>query len=274
MHTYKWLAIETSTDMLSLAIASTHGDTSEVWTYTSQGGAKSSQLVLPEIVRLMEDAQIGFTDLTAVVFGKGPGSFTGLRTACSVAQGLAFGAGVPVLPIDTLLAVAEEARYQIAQKQQQQKQHQKQHQQLEHLEHLEHLEQLPEQTQRFFVAMDARMDQVYTAAYEWRSAWQCVQAPSVQSPEDICVPTEWKDLDFTTVGNAWDAFATRWPTTLSVKHMHATPTAQASLRLAPIAFEQGLAVLPEQALPIYIRDKVAQTTQEREQLKLISTIST
>jgi len=265
MHTYKWLAIETSTDILSLAIASTQGDSSEVWTHTSQGGAQSSQLVLPEIVRLMDGAQIGFTDLTAVVFGKGPGSFTGLRTACSVAQGLAFGAGVPVLPIDTLLAVAEDARDQSLQQQQQQKQHQTQHHQIE---------QLPEQTQRFFVAMDARMDQVYTAAYEWRSEWQCVQAPSVQSPEDICLPTEWKDLDFTTVGNAWDAFATRWSTTLSVKHMHATPTAQALLRLAPIAFEQGLAVLPEQALPIYIRDKVAQTTQEREQLKLIPTIST
>ena len=261
MHTYKWLAIETSTDMLSLAIASTQGDTSEVWGHTSQGGAKSSQLVLPEIVRLMEEAQIRFTDLTAVVFGKGPGSFTGLRTACSVAQGLAFGAGVPVLPIDTLLAVAEDARYQSAQQKQQQTQQQQQ------------LEQLPEEAKRFFVAMDARMDQVYTAAYEWRSEWQCVQAPSVQSPEDICVPTEWKDLDFTTSGNAWDAFATRWPTTLSVKHMHAMPTAQALLRLAPVAFEQGLAVPPEQALPIYIRDKVAQTTQEREQLKLTSTIS-
>jgi len=270
MHTYKWLAIETSTDMLSLAIASTHGDTSEVWVHTSQGGAQSSQQVLPEIVRLMEGAQIGFTDLTAVVFGKGPGSFTGLRTACSVAQGLAFGAGVPVLPIDTLLAVAEDARHQSLQQQQQQKQHQTRHQQLEQLEQLE---QLPEEAQRFFVAMDARMDQVYTAAYEWRSEWQCVQAPSVLSPEDICVPTEWKNLDFTTAGNAWDAFATR-PTTLSVKHMHAMPTAQALLRLSPITFEQGLAVPPEQALPIYIRDKVAQTTQEREQLKLISTIST
>ena len=262
MHTYKWLAIETSTDMLSLAITSTQGDTSEVWGHTSQGGAKSSQLVLPEIVRLMEEAQIRFTDLTAVVFGKGPGSFTGLRTACSVAQGLAFGAGVPVLPIDTLLAVAEDARYQSAQQKQQQTQQQQQ------------LEQLPEEAKRFFVAMDARMDQVYTAAYEWRSEWQCVQSPSVQSPEDICVPTEWKDLDFITVGNAWDAFATRWPNALSSKHMHAMPTAQALLRLAPIAFEQGLDVLPEQALPIYIRDKVAQTTLEREQLKLATTIST
>ena len=265
MHTYKWLAIETSTDMLSLAIASTQGDKSQVWAHTSQGGAKSSQLVLPEIVRLMEEAQIRFTDLTAVVFGKGPGSFTGLRTACSVAQGLAFGAGISVLPIDTLLAVAEDARYQSTQQLQQQIQYQTHHQQLE---------QLPEEAQRFFVAMDARMDQVYTAAYEWRSDWQCVQAPSVNSPENISVPTEWKDLAFTTVGNARGAFAARWPAELSGKHMHAMPTAQALLRLSPVAFGQGLAVQPEDALPLYIRDKVAQTTQERAQLKLATTIST
>jgi len=259
MHTYKWLAIETSTDMLSLAIASTQGDKSHVWAHTSQGGTKSSQLLLPEIVRLMEEAQMRFADLTAVVFGKGPGSFTGLRTACSVAQGLAFGAGVLVLPIDTLLAVAEDARYQSVQQKQQQTQQQP--------------EQLPQQTQRFFVAMDARMDQVYTAAYEWRSEWQCVQDPSVNSPEKICIPAEWKDLEFSTVGNAWDAFATRWPTEFSGKNMHAMPTTQALLRLSPIAFEQGLAVSPENALPLYIRDKVAQTTQEREQLKLATTIS-
>ena len=266
MHTYKWLAIETSTDILSLAIASTQGDKSQVWAHTSQGGAKSSQLVLPEIVRLMEEAQIRFTDLTAVVFGKGPGSFTGLRTACSVAQGLAFGAGVPVLPIDTLLAVAEDARYQNVQKKQQKTQQQ--------LDQLDQLDQLSQQPQRFFVAMDARMDQVYTAAYEWRSDWQCVQAPSVNSPENISVPTEWKDLAFTTVGNACDAFATRWPAELSDKHMQAMPTAQALLRLSPVAFGQGLAVHPEDALPLYIRDKVAQTTQERAQLKLATTIST
>ena len=259
MHTYKWLAIETSTELLSLAIASTQGDTTEVWTHTSEGGAKSSQLALPEIVRLMEQAHMGFADLTAIVFGKGPGSFTGLRTACSVAQGLAFGAGVPVLPIDTLLAVAEDARYQNAQLQQLQTQQQV---------------KLPEETQRFFVAMDARMDQVYTAAYEWRSAWQCVQTPSVSSPENICIPTEWNGLAFTKVGNASDIFATRWPIALSVKYMHAMPTAQALLRLSPVAFEQGLAVPPEDALPLYIRDKVAQTTLEREQLKLATTIST
>jgi tRNA threonylcarbamoyladenosine biosynthesis protein TsaB len=140
--------------------------------------------------------------------------------------------------------------------------------------HHQQLEQHSKQPQRFFVAMDARMDQVYTAAYEWRSEWQCVQAPSVNSPENISVPTEWKDLAFTTVGNTWDAFAARWPAELSGQHMYAMPTAQALLRLSPVAFGQGLAVPPEEALPHYIRDKVAQTTQERAQLKLATTIST
>gem|GEM_PF-6023251 len=77
MHTYKWMALETSTDLLSLAVASSHGDASQVWAHTSAGGAKSSQLVLPEIVQLMEDAHMRFEELTSVVFGKGPGSFTG-----------------------------------------------------------------------------------------------------------------------------------------------------------------------------------------------------
>jgi len=155
--------------------------------------------------------------------------------------------------------VAEDARYQNMQQKQQQTQQQP--------------EQLTLQEQRFFVAMDARMDQVYTAAYEWRTDWQCVQAPSVNSPENISIPTKWKDLAFTTVGNTWDAFAARWPAELSGKHMHAMPTAQALLRLSPVAFGQGLAVQPEDALPLYIRDKVAQTTQERAQLKLAKTIS-
>lgn len=146
-------------------------------------------------------------------------------------------------------------------------------QQIQHQTHHQQLEQHPEEIQRFFVAMDARMDQVYTAAYEWRSEWQCVQAPSVNSPENISVPTEWKDLAFTTVGNTWDAFAARWPAEFSGQHMHAMPTAQALLRLSPVAFEQGLALPPEEALPLYIRDKVAQTTQERAQLKLATTIS-
>ena len=97
---------------MSIAVQRGTGDGATLWQHNAAGGAQTSTHLIPEIQRLMALAQLRFEDLDAIVFGAGPGSFTGLRTACSVAQGLAFGAAVPVLPVDTLLAVAEEARWQ------------------------------------------------------------------------------------------------------------------------------------------------------------------
>lgn len=240
MHTPSWLALETSTDLLSLAVA--RGD--QQWTHTSEGGAKSSQLILPSIQSLLSAAGLSLHDLQAVVLGRGPGAFTGLRTACSVAQGLAFGAGLPVLPIDTLLAVADEVR---------------------------HAQALNKQAPvtRVLVVMDARMEQVYSAAYEYTQSdgWRCVQANAVHDPEHVRWPADWGVDDFVAAGNAWDIYANRWPAALTAPQLRAMPTAAALLRLAPQAWAQGLAVPPEEALPLYIRDKVAQTTQERMQAK-------
>jgi len=249
MHHYKWLAIETSTDTLSIAVADSHGETTQVWTFTGEGGAQASHNLLPAIADLMEAAQIRLADLTAVVFGKGPGSFTGLRTACAVAQGLAFGAGIAVLPIDTLLAVAEDARVRDA---------------------LPSLGHASTQTHRYVVAMDARMDQVYSAAYVWQppqatnlAHWQCVQPPAVHAPEDMAMPADLQGLRVVCAGNAGKLLAGRWPDACTHSVLAAMPTAEALLRLAPAAWLQGLALPPEEALPVYIRDKVAQTTQER-----------
>lgn len=243
MHTPSWLALETSTDLLSLAIA--QGD--QQWTHTSEGGAKSSQLILPSIQSLLTAAGISLRDLQAVVLGRGPGAFTGLRTACSVAQGLAFGADVPVLPIDTLLAVAEEVR------------------------HAQALSGQPAVT-RVLVVMDARMDQVYSAAYECVASgaepgWRCVQANAVHNPEHLQWPADWLADGFVVAGNAGELYAGRWPAALCAPQLRAMPTAAALLRLAPQAWAQGLAVPPEDALPLYVRDKVAQTTEERLQAK-------
>ena len=241
-----WLALETSTDTLSIAVA--RGE--RTWCYTGAGAAQSSPNMIPQSLALLQQAELAVTDLQAVVFGRGPGAFTGLRTSCAVAQGLAFGAGIQVLPIDTLLAVAEEARHAHA--------------------------QAGHATTRVLAVMDARMEQVYVAAYEFTppradasdlGTWQCLQAPELQSPEQLTWPQAWQDQNFVMAGNAHAVYGTRWPAALAATHMAALPTASALLRLAPQAWAHGDAVPPEEALPLYVRDKVAQTTAERMQAK-------
>lgn len=262
MHNKPWLALETSTDTLSIAVSRD----AQTWAHTSAGGAQSSAQTLPQTLRLMGEAGLTFADLQAVVFGRGPGAFTGLRTACSVAQGLAFGADLPVLPIDTLLAVAEEARYARA------------------------------SITRVLAVLDARMDQVYVAAYECDISdarqthsdsantvvpvpvWRCVQDAELQNPDTLRWPSAWSADEvrapsdnspssrvpaFIAAGNAWGVYAGRWPEAFDAPQITALPTASALLRLAPQAWAQGRAVPPEEALPLYIRDKVAQTTEER-----------
>jgi tRNA threonylcarbamoyladenosine biosynthesis protein TsaB len=255
MHTNQWLALETSTDTLSLAVA--RG--TQTWTHTSAGGALTSTHMIPQTLALLKEAGLALTDLQAVVFGRGPGAFTGLRTACSVAQGLAFGADLPVLPIDTLLAVAEEARAANA------------------------LTGAAPVT-RVLAVMDARMEQVYVAAYEFtpnaldvaisvgetnlmRGTWRCVQEPELHSPESLHWPADWSQDSFIATGNAWPVYAGRWPAALTAPQVMALPTAAALLRLAPATWAAGQAVPPEEALPLYIRDKVAQTTDERMLIK-------
>src|SRR3990167_8697022 len=105
------LAFDTSTDTMSIAVARTVDGRVQQWQHTGVGGAQASTGLIAAILALMQQAQLKFDALDAICFGSGPGSFTGLRTACSVAQGLAFGAGVPVLAVDSLLAVAEDARH-------------------------------------------------------------------------------------------------------------------------------------------------------------------
>jgi tRNA threonylcarbamoyladenosine biosynthesis protein TsaB len=101
------LAIDTSTDTLFVAVQ--RGDA--IWQHSGPGAQQSSAQLLPAIRQLMKDAGLSFAQLDAIAFGRGPGSFTGLRTACAITQGLAFAAKVPVLPVDSLLTVAEEARH-------------------------------------------------------------------------------------------------------------------------------------------------------------------
>jgi len=217
-----FLAFDTSTETLSIAVSS--GAT--VLEHTGSGGAQASAALIPAIQDLLARARLQLADLAAIAFGRGPGSFTGLRTAAAVAQGLGFGASVPVLAIDTLMAVAEEA-YGLA------------------------------GATQVVAVLDARMDEVYVAAYEKvGSRWRTQQAPALSLPQDVQVPAGW-----TLAGNALEVHAQGLPA--AAQRVAALPTARALLRLAPAELATGASHDAAAALPLYIRDKVAQTTEER-----------
>lgn len=241
----KLLAFDTSTELMSVAVQDTLDGTPRIWQHSGPGGALTSASLIPCIERLMAQAQLRYEQLDAIAFGSGPGSFTGLRTACAVAQGLAFGANVPVLPIDTLLAVAEEAR----------------HQQGAGLAGCQVL-----------ALLDARMDEMYVAGYAFdRGHWRQTRDDGLVRPEDLVYEAHWL-----LAGNVFAAYGARLPgprsgadagqapsVTGQTLRIAALPCAGALLRLAPALLAAGAAVRAEQALPRYIRDKVAKTTQER-----------
>ena len=230
----RWLAFDTSTEVLSIGVAV--GD--QRLLRQLPGGAQASATLIPQALDLLAEAGLTLAQLDAIVFGRGPGSFTGLRTACAVAQGLAFGVDRPVLPVDTLLAVAETARARLQ------------------------AEGRASGACTVMAVLDARMDQVYSATWAWDGAHWMPQSPLVVcAPEALPTPAPGTWL----AGNAAAVYGGRLPAGLP--HLEALPEAAALLRLAPVLWAQGLAVPAEQAMPLYVRDKVAQTTAEREALR-------
>ena len=249
------LAIETSTDRMSIALGDAAADAGHL-SYNGPGAAQSSAHLLPTVGRLLGEAGWSLAELAAIVFARGPGSFTGLRTACAVAQGLAYGAqaqgvpgGLPVLPVDTLLAVAEEARW------------------------------LNERGGRaapaVIVAMlDARMGEVYVAVYavrEQRVVAQPLMAPALCAPSALAALLQpiAGALDAATLlaGNALESYSEALQELPGLRQ-EAWPSATALLRLAPDLLRAGGAVAAQDAMPLYVRDKVAKTTDERERLRL------
>lgn len=223
------LAFDTSTDTLFIALQ--RG--TALWQHQAAGGANSSATLLPSIQQGLQALGLQFTDLDAIVFGRGPGSFTGLRTACAIAQGLALGVSKPLLPVDTLLAVAEEAREQHG-------------------------------LTDVMAVLDARMSEVYHAGYRWAEGlWHATHALGLCAPEALQVPE-----GLSVVGNAQAAYAERLAP--QAAHRVALPTATALLRLAPRLMADGHLVDASYALPLYIRDKVALTTAEREAARAAS----
>ncbi len=222
------IAFDTATERLTIALR--HGQ--RTWSHAGEGGAKSSATLIPAVFALLREAGLELADLDAIAFGRGPGAFTGLRTACSVAQGLAFGADKPVLPIDNLLAVAEEAR-------------------------------AGAEAFRVWAAIDARMAQIYAAEYEYGGGlWTVHVAPMLTDADALT--RRWHDEPPSAIaGDALRIYADRLSTGAAILAPQATSNALSMLALAGAAWHAGAAVDAALALPLYVRDKVAETTVER-----------
>ena len=222
----KILALDTSTEHCSVALWRDGAvDEREVL-----AGQRHSQLLLPMVDELLERRELTLAGLDGIAFGQGPGSFTGLRIACGVTQGLAFGADLPVVGVSTLLAMAEATG-----------------------------------AGRAVCCLDARMGEIYHAAYARGDAgWEPVHAPSLCAPGEAPLPPAGP---WTGCGSGFTAHESalkqRYAGRLSAIMPEIFPHARDIARLAAREFEAGRAVAAEQALPIYIRDKVALKTAER-----------
>ncbi len=250
------LAFDTSTETLAIAVSGPNGALSLL----APGGAAASASLLPMVLQLLSQAGLRLQDLKTVAFGNGPGAFTGLRTACAVAQGLGLGLGIPVLPIDSLLIVAEDARLQ-----------------------------LQTATQgdgeaghrTVAVAMDARMNEVYAGCYRWQALhagaagvqpqaahWQVLQPPQLFNL--VALAQAWAGLPAAAVvaGSALAAWGDELPAPPGAVRLPGEANrAAALLRLAGRAWADGRGLDAALALPLYGRDKVAQTTLERQQAR-------
>ena len=212
----RFAAIETSTDWCSVAVWSE----GEIAALERRAGNRHSELALPMLEKLL-----GKNQLDAVAFGAGPGAFTGLRIACGLAQGLAFGRGLPVIGISTLEALAQEAG-----------------------------------ATRVVACVDARMREVYYAALEKRAGrWHEVVAAQCVAPQSAPSPP---GDGWVGVGSGFEAYRQELAGKVSIVRAMVHPTALSVAQLAAPRFAAGEGVDAAQAAPVYLRDKVALTQEE------------
>jgi tRNA threonylcarbamoyladenosine biosynthesis protein TsaB len=228
------LALETSSEWCSVA-AWFDG---RVLTREELAGQRHSELILPMIDALLQEASAGLAAFDAIGFGAGPGSFTGLRIACGVAQGLAFAADVPVACVSTLLAVAQGSG-----------------------------------AERVAVCLDARMGEVYFGAFQ-RATGSADEQWSIAHRPQLCPAGSVPDLDgggWVGAGSGFAAYrallAGRYGGCVSEMRSELHPSAQHIAVLAAQMVRTGLAVRAEDASPVYLRDNVALTVDERRALE-------
>lgn len=221
------LAIDTSGEFLSLAVS--RG--AAVRARHVPAGQRHAELILDAIDALMGEEGFTVRDLDGIAYGAGPGSFTGLRIACGVVQGVALARSLKVAGISTLLSIAEESG-----------------------------------EARVVACINARMGEVYYAAYLLSAhGWEKVIGPGLCKPESMPIPggEGWIGCGdgFLVHG---DALRARLGGSLRAVRAALAPTAAAVLRLARPVFERGEGLGAETAIPAYLRDKVALKTSERQ----------
>ena len=228
------LVFDSATDRLAVALLAN----GRIGFADEPGAERASARLLPVIDRLLGESGLRRDEIGGIGFGRGPGAFTGLRAACTVAQGLALARRLPVCPIDTLAVVAEDAR-QRAQ---------------------------PSDgaaVDDVRVVQDARMGEIYAARWRYEEGrWHCLEAAALMSPDawneaQACSPAPW------VAGSAVHVFGDRLRTGSARCDGLARPGALALAACMRQAWEAQDWVEVEAALPAYVRDKVAQTSVER-----------
>ncbi len=220
----KILAIDTATEACSCALAIN----GEIQDRSVIAPRQHTSLILPMADELLAEASLKPTQLDCLAFGRGPGSFTGLRIACGIAQGIAFAADIPVIPISSLATLAQAA-------------------------YIEH------STDKVLAAIDARMSEIYWGRYsiDENGIMRCNGTEIVSSPDEISLPNEGSWYG---VGSGWLTYADRLTAKLGeiVQGYQGAryPQAQAMIPLAIAAFHAGQMVSAENALPVYLRNKV------------------
>ena len=218
------LAIDTSGDACSAALLTGTG----LHQHLIAEPRRHADLILGLVENLLQEADLKLTELDALAFGRGPGSFTGVRIATAVIQGLAFGADLPVVPVSTLAGLAQGC-------------HRRQG------------------SRRCLAALDARMGEVYWGRYllDGQGLMRPDGPEVVITPEQVELPP---DGGWEGVGSGWEAYGDRLGERLGDRLRAVDPAARCEAQdLIPLAvagFAKGLAVSAEQALPVYLRDRV------------------
>lgn len=226
----KILALDTSSDACSAALMTPDNRFTE---YQLEPRAHT-RLILPMVESVLQQGGVTLQDLDALAFGRGPGAFTGVRIATGIVQGLALAANKPVLAISTLAALAQQTHHQ-------------------------------QHAEKVLVAVDARMSEVYWGSYTLQDGHMQLSGEEWVLPPDSAPQPDGNN--WYACGTGWsvyaDALQPRFATQITGFSTDLLPSAAYIAELATYAYQRGEAVAAELAQPVYLRNKVAQTTRER-----------